>query len=349
MRAIVLVMAAALMACAPAAEAPRTWTMDDGAIFPAARGLARVEDGLALADGRLIVIDQVHGLLLIGPDETTRPFGRFAEAGYVHAPPAQIAGPNGVALEPDGVHALVADVYTGAIYRVNLNTEAVELIYTHPYGVNTAITDSTGAIWFTQSAYNAAGPQAEAQLFAPLNNYAAEGALFRIAPPAADGARAPAQMLIDGLLFANGIAINEARGELYVAETMGDRIVAYRVALETGALSERRELANIVGPDNVELDEQGQLWVASPIQSALIVVDPETGAMRTAFRESTPESEALVAEWTRRAAAREGALELFAPALWGRLPGAATGVILSPGDGPVYVASLGDALVKIER
>jgi hypothetical protein len=46
---------------------------------------------------------------------------------------------------------------------------------------------------------------------------------------------------------------------------------------------------------------------------------------------------------------REGALELFTPALWGRLPGAATGVILTPGDGPVYVTSLGDALVKIER
>ena len=350
MRSILLVvLAGALMACAPAAEAPRTWTLDDGAIFPAARGLARAEDGLALADGRLIVIDQAHGLRLIGADETTRPFGRFAEAGYVHAPPTQIAGPNGVALEPDGVHALVADVYTGAIYRVNLDTEAVTLIYTHPFGVNTAVADSTGAIWFTQSAANAAGPEAEAQLFEPLNSYAAEGALFRIAPPAADGARAPAQMLIEGLLFANGIAIDEARGQLYFAETMGDRIIAHRVSVDTGALSDRRELASIVGPDNVELDEQGHLWVASPIQSALIVIDPETGDMRTAFRESTPESEAIVTEWSRRAAVREGALELFTPVLWGRLPGAATGVILTPGDGPVYVTSLGDALVKIER
>jgi hypothetical protein len=50
-----------------------------------------------------------------------------------------------------------------------------------------------------------------------------------------------------------------------------------------------------------------------------------------------------------QATAREGALELFSPALWGRLPGASTGVILTPGDGPVYVTSLGDALVKIER
>jgi sugar lactone lactonase YvrE len=82
---------------------------------------------------------------------------------------------------------------------------------------------------------------------------------------------------------------------------MGDRIIAHRVSVDTGALSDRRELASIVGPDNVELDEQGHLWVASPIQSALFVIEPETGAMRTAFRESTPESEAIVTEWSGRA------------------------------------------------
>ena len=343
------VMAGALVACAPVAEAPRPWSMDDGALFPAARGLARAEDGLALADGRLIVIDQRHGLIEIAPDETTRPFGRFAEAGYAHAPPAQLAGPNGVALEPDGVHALVADVYSGAIYRVNLETEAVELIYTHPFGVNTAVADSTGAIWFTQSALNTAGPQAETRLFEPLNNYAAEGALFRIGPPAADGARPAPQMLVEGLQFANGVVIDETRGQLYFAETMGDRINAYAVSVATGELGEHRVLASVVGPDNVELDDQGQIWVASPIQSALIVIDPETGEMRTAFRESTPESEGIVAEWRRRAGLREGALELFTPELWGRLPGAVTGMIVTPGDGPIYITGLSDALVKIER
>jgi len=278
-----------------------------------------------------------------------RPFGRFAEAGYAHAPPAQIAGPNGLALEPDGVHALIADVFTGAIYRVNIQTEAVELIYTHPFGVNTAVADSAGAIWFTQSAANAAGPHSEERLFEPLNNYAAEGVLFRLPPPGADGVRPPPQRLADGFMFANGIVIDEARGQLYFAETMGDLINAYPVTVASGELGEGRVLASLVGPDNLELDEHGQLWVASPIQSALFVIDPDTGDTRSAFREVTPESEAIVAEWSRRAAAREGALELFTPALWGRLPGAATGMILTPGDGPVYVTGLGDALVKIER
>lgn len=343
--------AAALTACGPAATetAIATKSMADSAIFPEARGLARVEDGLALADGRLIVIDQRYGLALVGADGSVRPFGRFAEASYVHAPPAQIAGPNGVALEPDGAHALVADVFTGAIYRVNLQTEAVELVYAHPFGANTAIADSTGAIWFTQSAANSAGPNSEARLFEPLGNYAAEGALFRIGPPGADGVRPAPQRVIEGLLFANGIAIDEARGQFYLAETTGDQITAYRVDVAAGALSERRVLASIVTPDNVELDEAGNVWVASPVQSTVYVIDPTSGEVQTAFREATPESEAIVAEWIRRAAARQSALDLFTPALWGALPGGVTGVILTPDGGPFYVSGLGDALVKVER
>lgn len=264
------------------------------------------------------------------------------------APPEREAGPNGVSLEPDGVHALVADVLTGAIYRVNLETEAVTLAYTHPYGVNTAVADSTGAIWFTQSAANAAGPHSNARLFEPLNTYAPEGKIFRLAPPGSDGVRPEARMVAEGLQFANGLVIDEARGQLYVAETSGDLIAAYRVSVGDGALSERRILAAVYGPDNIEMDDQGQLWAASVLLSSLVVIDPETGDLRTAFRERSPETEAIITEWRRRAARREGAIELFTPPLWGRLPGGITGMIVTPGGGLVFVTGLGDALVKFE-
>ena len=42
-------------------------------------------------------------------------------------------------------------------------------------------------------------------------------------------------------------------------------------------------------------------------------------------------------------------LDLFAPDMWSPLPGGVTGVILTPGGGPVYVSGLGDALVKLDR
>src|SRR5688572_22781542 len=214
-----IVSAGAVAGCATAAS--------DERLVPAAKGLVRPEDGLVLRDGRILVADQEHGLRVIAVDESARPFGRFAQAGYVHAPPAQTAGPNGVSLEPDGVHALVADVFTGAIYRVNLETEATERIYAHEFGVNTAVRDSSGAIWFTQSTENRPGPQSVARLFEPFNKYSVDGALYRIAPPSPDGSKVHAQRVLAGLSFANGIAIDEARGLMYFAETLGDRITSY--------------------------------------------------------------------------------------------------------------------------
>jgi sugar lactone lactonase YvrE len=327
----------------------RTWSFEESSNFPAEKGLVRPEDGLVLRDGRVVVADQDNGLRVIAADGSIRPFGRFAAARYTHSPPALPAGPNGVSLEPDGIHALVADVFTGEIYRVNLETEATEQIYTHEFGVNTAVSDSTGAIWFTQSTENRRGPQSVARLFEPFDKYSADGALYRIAPPSPQGARAPARRVLAGLSFANGIAIDEARSRIYLAETMGDRITAYRLSVTSGDLADPRVLATMSAPDNVELDEQGRLWVASPVKSAVYVVDPDSGATTTVFRVHTAKSERAVAEWDRRKAAREPLLDLFAPDLWAPMPGAATGVILTPGAGPVYVSGLGDALIKLDR
>ena len=101
-----------------------SWTFDESMIFPADRSLLRPEDGVALADGRVIVADQEHGLRLIAADGSHRPFGNFAAAGYEHDPPDVVGGPNGVTLEPDGGHVLVSDVFRGGIYRVDVATTA---------------------------------------------------------------------------------------------------------------------------------------------------------------------------------------------------------------------------------
>ena len=343
-----LLLVGAVQAPAASAGALPAWSSDTIVFYPAARGLTRPEDGVALADGRIIVADQAHGLRLINADQSTRPFGRFAEAGYVHAPPRE-AGPNGVALEPDGAHLLVADVFTGAIYRVNIATEATELVYTHPFGVNTAVSDSSGAIWFTQSTENAAGPTSHPRLFEPFNSYAQDGALFRIPPPGADGRRAAPRLVLDKLSFANGIAIDEARGQLYLAETNKDRVTAYALSVQTGTLANPRVLASVMTPDNIELDGQGQLWAASPVQNAVVVVELASGKTRTFFRWHDPASDRIVEGWLRRGTTREPRLDLLTPVVWGPLPGLVTGVILSPGRGPVYLSGLGDALVRLER
>lgn len=93
--------------------APPVWEFDPAMIFPAGRSLARPEDGVTLPDGRLIVVDQEHGLRLVAPDGSSEPFGEMAAAGYVHRPPEHAGGANGVSLEPGGLHLLVADIFRG--------------------------------------------------------------------------------------------------------------------------------------------------------------------------------------------------------------------------------------------
>ena len=180
------------------------WSFTPESIFPADRSLHRPEDGVVLPDGRLVVADQVSGLRLILADGSGRPFGRFAEAGYRHSPPEIVSTINGVTLEPSGTHILGADVFRGGIYRVNVATEAVELVYQHPFGVNMARGDRRGGIWFTQSTRN--GPErGERDLFRSVDVPTPDGALYYL-PPASDGKARVAVPVVEGLLFANGRA-----------------------------------------------------------------------------------------------------------------------------------------------
>ncbi len=323
------------------------WTYDSAMIFPADRSLARPEDGVALPDGRLIVTDQVHGLRLVDTDGTSKPFGDVVATGYIHRPPEHSGGANGIALEPDGTHLLLADVFGGAIYRVNVSSGATEKIYQHRYGINAAVRDSKGAIWFTQSAQNTA-EAGEARMWASVEVPRPEGALLRLASQ--DGRlAAEAEVIVDSLLFANGLAIDEMSGHLYVAETVGGRVLRYRVDLGTGRVSERSVFVDSVGADNLELDGEGHLWVASPLTNELLVANTATGERRTVFRSLTPAQQEVASEFTRRGQTGASRMALLTPALWAPLPGLITGVILGPKRSPVYLTGLGNALLKLPR
>ncbi|MFN2326431.1 MAG: SMP-30/gluconolactonase/LRE family protein [Gemmatimonadales bacterium] len=329
-------------------EAPLpSWTFDAAMVFPADRSLVRPEDGVALADGRLIVTDQVNGLRLVLPDGSSQPFGTMIAAGYRHAPPANPGGANGISLEPGGTHAIVADIFGGAIYRVDVTSGATEKVYQHTYGINAAIRDSRGTIWFTQSARNTP-EEGEGRMWAAVDIPAAEGAVLRLEM---DGDRpaGAAQVVADSLFFANGIALDEANGDLYIAEIVAGRVWRFRVDPATGALGERSLFADSVAADNLELDQDGNLWIASPLSGELILANTATGERHTAFRSQTPAQAATMAEFMRRGEAGESRLALLTPELWAPLPGLVTGVILPQGDGPVYLTTLGDALIRLPR
>lgn len=323
------------------------WTYDSTMVFPADRSLSRPEDGIALADGRLIVADQAHGLRLVATDGTSAPFGNLAARGYAHDPPDHNGGANGVTLEPGGTHLLISDVFGGAIYRVDVTSGETEKVYQHRYGINTAVRDSKGAIWFTQSTRNT--PEAgEARLWAAVDVPRPDGALLRLAPEG-DRVGGEAEIMVDSLFFANGLAIDETSGHLYVAETTGNRVLRYRVDPGGGGVSDRTVFLDNVAADNLELDGDGHLWVAVPLTNELLVVNTATGERHTAFRSLTSAQQDLADEFIRRGESGTSRMELLTPANWAPLPGLITGVIVTPGEGPVYVTGLGNALLKLTR
>lgn len=340
----------ALAGCAGSSESPappalRSWSYDSTMVFPADGSLIRPEDGVALPDGRLIVTDQVSGLRVITPEGRSEPFGNLPAAGYAHNPPANPGGANGVSLEPDGRHLLLADIFGAAIYRVDIPSGTAEKLYQHRYGINTAIRDSRGAVWFTQSAHNTPA-EGEARMWASVERPSPEGALYRL-EMRNDRPVGEAKLLLDSLFFANGVAIDERAGQLYVAETVGGRVWRFRVDLDNGTLSERAIAVDSTAADNLEFDEAGRLWIAVPLSNEVQVLEPATGHRQTVFRSFSPDQQQIMAEFARRGQAGESRMELFTPAVWAPLPGLITGVILGRSDGPVYLTGLGNALLRL--
>lgn len=343
----------ALVGCATpgthaVADTPRL-TLEGATFFPADRSLTHAEDGVVLPDGRLLVGDWSHGLVSLSRDGVKRPFGDFAAAGFKTKPNPLWNSPNGVSWEPNGRHVLVADITGGHIYRVDTQTERVERVYDHAFGVNAAVRDLSGAIWFTQSTENSPGAGSEARMFAAADRPLSDGAVWRISSEEAGKPEPKAVKVAEGLNFANGIAFDPKRGRLYVAETVSNRVLSFRVDPTTGDLSERRVLAEVTTPDNIEIDADGRVWAASPFANAIYVIDPDTGSANMVFEPNPQASTRSVAELKRRQAAGEPILPLFGPDLWGPMPGLVTGIILSPGDGPDYVSGLGNALVRLDR
>ncbi len=316
-------------------------------IFPKDKSLHHPEDGKALADGRIIVGDEEFGLRIIEKDGKSRPFGKFKEAGWIHNPPKFTAGPNGMFLESDGRHLLLADVYTGKIYRVDAKTEETKMIYDHPFGINSLIRDSKGTIWFTQSAKNVEEKGVE-DLFGAVNQPVDSGAVFYL-PGSGNDAKSPAVEAARNIYFANGIALDRVEKYLYVAETMMNRILRYEIDITKGTLTKRETYQYVITPDNTDFDKDGNLWIASPISNKVFAVDKKCRSLHTVFTAPSESNAKLQDEWIKRSHLGKPLLELFSPDLWNPLPGGAlTGMFWSQDYKTFYITGLGNAVLKVD-
>lgn len=315
------------------------FTYQEANLFPGDGSLQRAEDGVYVEDGRIIVVDQVSGLRLIEKDGSNRAFGDFAAAGFLHLPPDQVAGPNGVILEHDGQHILMSDVADGKIYRINIASEKVEMIYDHPYGVNTIYRDRTGAIWFSQSAQSTN----LAEMFEDANLPVPHGAVFRMA----NLTSAPT-LIADSLYFANGITMDRDEKHLYVSETMMDRVHSFEVDINNGLTKYSGVAANVGSPDNILIDQEGRLIVASPLYNQVIAVDFKNHSQQVIFDGSTKANLKVTNEWRRRSHLGMERLELLSPDLYHPLPGLLTGMFFSKDGKTLYIANLGTDLLKYD-
>jgi sugar lactone lactonase YvrE len=339
--ALALAQSATAMNCRPTAFPSLIFTESN--IFPKDRKLRHPEDGKALADGSIIVGDEEFGLRIIDKTGKSRPFGKFKAAGWSHDPPNIVAGPNGMFMENDRRHLLLADVYSGKIYRVDTKTEETRVIYDHPFGINSLVRDSKGTIWFTQSAKNSNSEEMWTAVNRPIDS----GAVFYIRG-SADQVETPAVEAAANIYFANGITIDSAEKYLYVAETMMDRVLRFNFDLSKTILTDREIYQNVVTPDNLAFDGNGNLWIASPISNKIFAVDSKCRSLHTVFEAAAAGNARIQNEWAVRSRLGKPMLELLGPELSQPLPGVLTGMFWSADRRTFYITGLGNAILRFD-
>jgi len=70
------------------------------------------------------------------------------------------------------------------------------------------------------------------------------------------------RLVADGIYFANGITVDRKNSQLYNASTLGKKISIYQIQGNLNLVLEKN-IPLESGPDNIYLDHQGTLWVAT--------------------------------------------------------------------------------------
>lgn len=171
--------------------------------------------------------------------------------------------PLGIEIHPDG-WLVVCDADRGLL-RVDPDSGAVTSLVTGLDGqafrfTNNAAIDSHGRVYFTDSSRRFGIDEFKGDLL----EHTSSGRLLRWTPSGAGSAAGDVEVLLDGLDFANGVALAVDESYLLVAETGGYRV--RRLEL-TGADEgkSRVVIENMPGmPDNMSRGSDGIFWMAMP-------------------------------------------------------------------------------------
>ena len=254
------------------------------AIREIASGLRFPEGPIALPNGDVLLVEIEGGTLTrVKPDGRTEVVARPG------------GGPNGAAMGPDGKVYLCnnggfewlplkdggkrpghqpADYSGGRIERVDLNTGAVEVLYTHGpngplRGPNDLVFDGHGGFWFTD-------------LGKGRHRDLDRGGVYYAR---ADGSSI--QEVIYPMMTPNGIGLSPDGKRLYVAETQTARVWAFEVeapgvvkklpfpAPNGGTLLAAMSSFRLF--DSLAVDSGGNVCVASLFEGGITVIPPDGG------------------------------------------------------------------------
>jgi gluconolactonase len=248
-----------------------------------ASGLRFPEGPIAMDDGRVLVVEIARGTLSrVGTDGTVTV---VADCG---------GGPNGAAFGPDGKvyicnnggcfdwHEVMGMTFPGSppptawkggsIQRVDVDTGAVETLYTESSGgrlraPNDIVFDTAGGFWFTDHGVREARTSDRTGLhYAKADGSACSEVVFPLDAP-------------------NGIGLSPAGDKLYAAETHAGRVWSWDVP-EPGVVAG----ANPLGPgggtllaglegyqllDSLAVDGDGWVCVATLVNGGITSISPD--------------------------------------------------------------------------
>ncbi len=244
--------------------------------------LVRPESIIAQRDGTLLVSDGRGGITRISPDGTQQFLGGLG------------GEPNGLAMADDG-SILVANIGTGTIQKMHPDGQVEEFL-TEVDGVkvttaNYVFIDSKNRIW-------AAFSTREAHWWPAAASPRPDGYIVLI------DEKGP-RIVQDGLYFTNEIRLDAKEEYLYVAETMKNHVVRFRVQPD-GSLANKEA----VGPDNLGVggavdgftfDAEGNVWVTTVLRNGVGIITPD-GDYHVVFEEP---NEQLLSTFEKKIAAGE--------------------------------------------
>jgi gluconolactonase len=246
-------------------------------ITEVATGLQFPEGPIAMPDGSILVVEIQRGTL-----------SRITAAGEVEVVAKPGGGPNGAAIGPDGRCYLcnnggfewhnrgdlvfpgnqAVDYSGGRIEAVDLDSGAVEVLYTHCDGIalrgpNDIVFDAQGGFWFTDHGKNRPREKDRTGVYYALS----------------DGSQITE--VIFPLEAPNGIGLSPAEDCLYVAETPTGRLWSFDIE-SPGKLSGPRKMMAQVPDyhlfDSLAVDVEGNICVTTLINGGITIHSADGGS-----------------------------------------------------------------------